>query len=114
LIALFAAGCGSKARNYSADEVKAAFRDAGVPLVTTLSPPRGRSGGVLAAAHLGGEFVVVVFEDEQTAKVAYERQRSQATRDSFDRLIRNVLVSGERLSSRDRRKVADALDRLRS
>jgi hypothetical protein len=61
--------------------------------VAVLAPATGTVGGVLFAGHVGGEFFVVVYDDKEPAKAAYEQQHSPATRESFDRLIRNVLVS---------------------
>jgi hypothetical protein len=95
--ALGLAGCTSSEAGHSSDEVKAAFRDAGVSLTERLSgaPP---GGGVLFSGNVGGEFFVVVYADEHDAKAAYEVLRSQTTAYSFDRLERNVLVHAEDLT----------------
>jgi hypothetical protein len=113
---LVAAGCGSTSRNYSADEVKAAFVHTGITLASAMSAraPGKRFGGVLLSANLGSDFFVAVYDDERDAKASYAILRSQATRHSFDRLERNVVVSGQNLTSEERGKVVGALSQLSS
>lgn len=111
LAALSLAGCTPSENGQSSDEVKAAFRDAGVSLTERLSGvPPGR--GVLLSGNVGGEFFVAVYADEQDAEAAYKVVRSHASPYSFDRLEGNVLVSGEDLTALDRMNVLDALNRL--
>jgi hypothetical protein len=69
-------------------------------------------GGVLLSGNVGGEFFVAIYSDEKDAKAADDLVKSQTSPYSFDRLERNVLISGEDLTALDRMRVHDALDRL--
>jgi len=111
IAALALAGCHSEEARHSADKVKTAFRDAGVSLTERLQgvPP---VGGVLLSGNVGGEFFVAFYSDEKDAKAADDLVKSQTSPYSFDRLERNVLISGEDLTALDRMRVLDALDRL--
>jgi hypothetical protein len=116
LVVFLAVACQSDGdRDYSVGEVKAAFADVGVPLETVVDAPPGpfTTGGVLLSGDLGSSFIVSVHADRRYAKEAYETLRSQATSSSFDRLSRNVLVSGDGLSRAEQRTVMEALDHLR-
>jgi len=111
IAALALAGCHSEEARHSAEKVKTAFRDAGVSLTERLQgvPP---VGGVLLSGNVGGEFFVAFYSDEKDAKAADDLVKSQTSPYSFDRLERNVLISGEDLTALDRMRVLDALDRL--
>ena len=115
-IASLAIACQSEPRTFTPDEVKAAFADAGVPLDTVVEAPPGNPltvGGELMSGNLGSSFFVSVCADRRYAREYYEMLTSQATSSSFDRLSRNVLISGDDLTETERIKVSDALERLR-
>src|SRR4029079_1411721 len=85
IAALALAGCHSEEARHSAEEVKTAFRDAGVSLTERLqgAPP---GGGVLLSGNVEGEFFVAIYSDEKDAKAAYDLVKSQTSPYSFDRL----------------------------
>ena len=78
IAALALAGCHSEEARHSAEEVKTAFRDAGVSLTERLQgvPP---VGGVLLSGNVGGEFFVAIYSDEKDAKAADDLVKSQTS-----------------------------------
>ena len=117
------AACRGGDTPYSRSDVTRAFRSEGIRLVvltSRLAMPSTRTvflkkkdGEEMLAPNSGGSFFVLLFNSEKRAAFAFQTLTSQATRATFDRRQRNVVVSSdEGVAPEVRKRIRRALSRL--
>jgi hypothetical protein len=126
LLAVLLAGCGSISRSpaYSTQDVQTAFERVGIAVHLTQALPGYPLTGALKNAKLltGGirgnpsaDIIIYVFEPGNEAKGFYSQQHKNYLHDELHSVLslaRNVVISGDNLSSNDQGKLRAAARHL--